>query len=345
MKSSSRSFTFGNHTSTVTFGSLRDAFEEEGSGDLVVCDTNTADFAGGSKIPLVVLDSGENNKNWPGIERILEKAVALELGRDARFIGVGGGVVCDMAAFAAAVYMRGCKITLVPTTLLAMVDASIGGKTGIDFAGYKNLVGAFYPSDRIHIAVESLASLPEHEYKSGLGEVIKHALLGAEDLLEILENKREDVSHRDPAVIEAAISRSLDIKGDIVERDLEEAGVRAHLNFGHTFAHALESVAGFGEYSHGEAVAWGIVRALKLGVATGVTDEEYARRATLIFEHYGYRTGPLPDNISADSILEAMKRDKKRQRGALRFVLQRSFGETVVIPLEEGPVRDILQAD
>ena len=187
MNSKSRSFSFGGHTQTVSFTSIADVLGDEAGGDLIVCDKNTEGFAKGTEPPKVVLGAGESHKLWPGIEEILNTAVSLELGRDSRFVGLGGGVICDMAAFAAAVYMRGCKITLVPTTLLAMVDASIGGKTGIDFAGYKNLVGAFYPADRVYISVDTLSTLPEREYMSGLGEVIKHALLGAEDLLEVLE--------------------------------------------------------------------------------------------------------------------------------------------------------------
>ena len=342
MSSSSRSFSFGPHTTTVTFGPVADAFDGKSGGDLIVCDENTAAFSKEAEIPVLVLGAGESNKIWPGIERILNIAVSLELGRDSRFVGLGGGVVCDMAAFASSVYMRGCKITLVPTTLLAMVDASIGGKTGIDFAGYKNLVGTFFPADRVHISVDTLSTLPEREYKSGLGEVIKHALLGAEDLLDILEGKPESVIARDASVIEACISRSLDIKGDIVEQDLVENGVRAHLNFGHTFAHALESVAGFGVFSHGEAVAWGINRALKAGVLAGVTDAAYAERVHALFRRYEYRTGPIPEGITADSIIKTMKRDKKRQRGKLRFVLQRAFGETIVTPLDEDLIRTVL---
>ncbi len=342
MNSTPRSFSFGRHTSTVTFGPITRALDGTPGGDLIVCDKNTEVFVKGMTIPAVVLDAGESYKSWAGVERILHTAVSLELGRDSRIVGVGGGVVCDMAAFASSIYMRGCRITLVPTTLLAMVDASIGGKTGIDFAGYKNLIGAFYPADRIHISVETLLNLPRREYKSGLAEVIKHALLGAEDLLEILEEKPDDVERRDPSVIEACISRSLDIKGDVVERDLEESGVRAHLNFGHTFAHALESVAGLGVFSHGEAVAWGIDRALTAGVMSGVTDTAYAERVRALLRQYEYRTGPLPEGISPDDILKAMKRDKKRRSGNVRFVLQRGFGDTFVTPLDEELIRCVL---
>lgn len=345
MKSASRSFSFGGSTQTVSFCPITDALESKTGGDLIVCDTNTAVFAQKTAAPKVVLGAGESHKLWPGIEEILNSAVSLELGRDSRFVGLGGGVVCDMAAFAASVYMRGCKITLIPTSLLAMVDASIGGKTGIDFAGYKNLVGAFYPADQVYISVDTLSTLPEREYMSGLGEVIKHALLGAEDLLDVLEANPEAVLARDASVIEMCILRSLDIKGNIVEQDLVESGVRAHLNFGHTFAHALESVAGFGVFSHGEAVAWGMSRALLAGVFAGVTDRSYAGRVVALLARYGYRTGTLPKGITEDSILSAMKRDKKRKRGALRFVLQRDFGDTFVTTLDEELVRRALKED
>jgi len=343
MSDSTRVFSFGRHETVVTFGSLDCAFDEVNG--LLICDANTEKMAVPRNFQKVVLESGESNKNWQSIERILNTAVALNLGRDTRFFGFGGGVICDMAAFAASVYMRGCGISLIPTTLLAMVDASIGGKTGIDFAGFKNLVGSFYPADRVYISVETLSTLPEREYRSGLAEVIKHALLGAEDLLVLLEEEPERFDSREAAVVETSISRSLDIKGDVVARDLTEEGVRAYLNFGHTFGHALESAAGFGAFSHGEAVAWGIGRALVAGVEAGITDSNYAKRVLRLLKHYGYRTGALPDGITAESVLSAMKQDKKKRQGGLRFVLQKQLGETIVTPLDQDLLKEVLIRD
>ncbi len=345
MSIQTRSFSFGPNTTTVTFGPLAAVFGEADSNALLICDANTANFADGFEIPTVVLDPGEEHKSWHSIKRIIDRALALGLGRDSVFYGLGGGVVCDMAAFAASVYMRGCAVSLVPTTLLAMVDASIGGKTGIDFSGYKNLIGSFHPAERVHIAVGTLATLPEREYKSGLAEVIKHALLGAEDLLVQIEKEPQSFFEREAKAVEASIYRSLDVKGEVVAGDLKEHGIRAHLNFGHTFGHALESATGFGVLSHGEAVAWGMDRALTAGVAAGITDRRYAERVRTVLKRYEYRTGPLPEGISADSVLAAMKHDKKKRRGSLQFVLQRELGQTLVTTLEEGLVREVLLRD
>lgn len=329
----------------VTFGRIEDAVGEESASGLVVCDANTQRFAGSFELAKVVLEAGEEHKNWKSIERILDTAVKLKLGRDSRIIGIGGGVVCDMAAFAASVFMRGCRVTLAPTTLLAMVDASIGGKTGIDFAGYKNLVGSFYPAERVHISVQTLLTLPERDYRSGLAEVIKHALLGAEDLLELLEKEQKRFIEREAGAVESSISRSLDIKGAFVERDFTEDGIRAHLNFGHTFAHALEAATGFGGFSHGEAVAWGMTRALAAGVVTGITDKAYAERVRQLLERYGYFTGALPKGVTVQSVMAAMTQDKKKRRGDLRFVLQRNCGDTLITALDEAVVREVLTTD
>ncbi len=345
MKTSNRSFRFGDHETVVTFGPVDAVFDGEETEGLLVCDSNTEGLTANSRFPKVVLDPGEHNKNWQSIERIVNSAIAMGLGRDSRILGLGGGVICDMAAFAASVYMRGCRLTLVPTTMLAMVDASIGGKTGIDFAGFKNLVGSFYPADRIHISVEALTSLPERDYMSGLAEVIKHALLGAEDLLSLLEERPDLFSTRDTAAVEISISRSMDIKGDIVARDFTENGVRAYLNLGHTFGHALEAATGFGAFSHGEAVAWGIDRALAAGVLTGITDEGYAGRVRRLLLGYGYRLGGLPSGVQVDTVISAMKQDKKKRQGELRFVLQRNLGKTIVTQLEEAVVRKVLTGD
>jgi len=345
MSNRCRSFTFGPFETSVTFGTVSSIADELEENTLLVCDRNTEYLAGPFGGQKVVLPPGEENKSWDSIEQILRAAISAGFSRDSVFLGLGGGVVCDMAAFAASVFMRGSKSILVPTTMLAMVDASIGGKTGIDYAGYKNLVGSFYPALRVHIAVESLATLPEREYRSGLAEVIKHALLGAEDLLEYLEKEPKQFLGRDDEAVEMSISRSLDIKGDIVVRDYNEQGVRAFLNFGHTFAHALESAAGFGVFSHGEAVAWGIDRALTLGAAIGITDKEYAARVRKLLQCYGYRIGPLPEHMETEAVLAAMKQDKKKRAGDLQFVLQQRLGETLVTALDEKVVKEVLEND
>lgn len=289
---------------------------------------------------LVVLDPGEEHKSWESVERILRRAIDSGLGRDATFVALGGGVLGDLTGFAASVFMRGCRLCLVPTTLLSMVDASLGGKTGIDFGGYKNMVGTFHPAEEIRIAPELLATLPERELSSGLAEVIKHALLERSDLLSILRERREAILRRDPALMTEVVSRSLAVKGRLVEADFKEAGVRAHLNLGHTFGHALEAVTGFAEWAHGEAVAWGIDKALRAGRLLALTDPVYEEETRSLLKAYGYRLETDPSLV--EPLLAAMQFDKKKRTGRVRFVLQREWGETLLAEVAEPILREAL---
>jgi 3-dehydroquinate synthase len=295
--------------------------------NLQVFDTNTAGLFPDRGVARHVWPAGEDHKTWPQIDAVLTRALDLGLARDSVIAGVGGGVVTDMAAFAASLYMRGCRLTLVPTTLLAMVDAALGGKTGVDYHGYKNLVGTFYPAHELRIWPGALNSLPERDYRSGLGEVIKHAFLVDTHLLDLLETRRDAVLARDPAVVEELVFRAVMVKVGVVERDLRETGERAFLNLGHTFGHGLESVMGFdGSWTHGEAVCWGMGRAFDLGVALGKTDPAWRDRANALMAAYGFRstaTGPRPE-----ALLAAMQKDKKKKGGLVRFVLQERQGVT-----------------
>jgi 3-dehydroquinate synthase len=297
---------------------------------VTVFDSNTNRLFGSDMVPLqagsVVLPAGELSKSWQSVEAVLERCVGLSVGRDSMIAGVGGGVICDIAALAASLYMRGCALTLVPTTLLAMVDASFGGKTGIDFMGYKNLVGSFYPASRIVIAPSAVRTLPDREYLSGLAEVIKTALIGDTELFALLDAKRDAVKAREPMVVEEMIHRSLAVKGRIVEADPKERGERALLNLGHTFGHALESASGFAGWTHGEAVAWGMGRALALGISLGITDAGFAAQVTSMLAAYGFR---LRAPVGYRDLAPAMARDKKRRQGRVR----------VVIPCGPGDVR------
>lgn len=309
-------------------------------GTLSVFDLNTSKLFSNHSNQTVILDSGEASKSWRSVERILEAALDAEIGRDGCFFGIGGGVIGDMTAFGASIYMRGCGVILVPTTLLAMIDASVGGKTGIDFRGFKNMLGTFYPASEVRICIDVLGSLPQRDYKSGLSEVIKHAFLGDGDLLKMLENNVASISDRDQALMLELVSRSIDVKGHIVEQDAREQGIRAHLNFGHTFAHALESAAGFTEWTHGEAVAWGIDKALKLGVILDITDQGYAERVRSVLRLYDYRLEA--PTIDPEKIIEAMRQDKKKRRGLIQFVLQKNFGQTILETVEPEIVRRVL---
>jgi 3-dehydroquinate synthase len=310
--------------------------------DLVVADTTTSRLLGGGAREVAEIPPGEKAKIWQSVSAILARCAGLGLGRDCTLAGVGGGVVCDVTAFAASLYMRGCGLILAPTTLLAMVDASLGGKTGIDFLGFKNLVGTFYPASRILICADVLRGLPEREYRSGLAEVIKSAVIGDTALFSLLEGKQAAVLARDPAVIEEMIRRSLSVKGRIVEEDPRESGKRAFLNLGHTFGHALESATGFAEWTHGEAVAWGMGRALAAGVRLGITDGKFAGRVRDLLKSYGYR---LEAGVGINDLSAAILRDKKRKAGKTRIVLAAGMESMLLREVSHAELGDALAAD
>ena len=289
----------------------------------------------------IALPVGERAKRWPSVEAILGRAADLGLGRDAAILGVGGGVVCDLAAFAASVYMRGCALALAPTTLLAMVDASLGGKTGIDFRGAKNLVGTFHPASLLLVCPSALATLSDREYRSGMAEVIKTAVIGDPVLLDLLEARRASVLARDPDLLADVVRACLRVKGAICEADPREDGRRMALNLGHTFGHALESWAGFRGWTHGEAVAWGMGRATALGAILGVTDPAFARRLTGLLSAYGYR---LEAKVGPRELDPALRLDKKRRGGRLRFVVPRAPGDVAVIEAAEDAVAGALKS-
>ena len=307
---------------------------------LWVCDTNTRAFLPENE-KAVVLEAGERHKNWDSVLSIINTALELPLGRDGVIVALGGGVVCDVAAFAASVYMRGCRLVLIPSTLLSMIDASLGGKTGIDHGNYKNMIGSFYPASQIEIYPFLLKTLSEVEFRSGLAELLKHALLEKSTLFDDLNRQRDDVLVRDVEVLNDLIPRSLAVKGRVVEEDPTEQGIRAFLNLGHTFGHAMESVLGLGVIPHGHAVAWGIARAMEAGVALGETNPVYAGEVREFLASYGYDLEVrIPD---MGEYLQALRRDKKLKDGKVRFVLQRGRGDSFLSPLEDGLLQSVLK--
>lgn len=290
-----------------------------------IADDNTARYLPESAVHRLVIGPGEQHKTMDTVLSIVDFALEAGAGRDARFCALGGGVVCDMTAFAASVYMRGVEVVLVPTTLLSMVDASLGGKSGVDYRGFKNIIGAFHPASKIIVSPRFLETLPEAELRNGLAEVIKHAMLSGDAAVERLERQLPAVFDRDPAALSVIIAESLEVKGAVIEQDPLEKGIRAHLNLGHTFGHALESASGFSGWSHGEAVAWGLSRALHAGALLGVTEEPYRERVNSLLERCGYR---LTASADPGKILSAIGSDKKKKEGEVRFVLQSRAGET-----------------
>jgi len=342
-------FEFGRYACEVTVGQRLPRLPElsalgPASRTLLVCDRNTeaAARAIGGAAPLVVLPPGEAAKGWPAVETILRAAVDAGLGRDGLFVGVGGGVVTDMTAFAASIYMRGARLALVPTTLLGMADAALGGKTGIDLFDIKNLAGTFRPADSVYMATEVLGPLSDREFDSGMAEVIKTGIIGDGELLSLLERLADGSRTRpDSALLADIVFRCVAVKGRIVEADPTETGTeRALLNLGHTYGHALESVAGLGTLTHGEAVAWGMARACRLGALLGYTGKEREERILRLLSAYGYETAPLhPAALSATDgkaavaaaeLNAAMAHDKKKKEGKLRFIVPKDDGATMV---------------
>jgi 3-dehydroquinate synthase len=353
-------FSFNSRSSTVYIRRELPGLEEiKRTADhcLLVCDTHTEALTrtmmGGIPAPVVVLPPGETHKTWSSVEAILAAAREAGLGRDGLFIGVGGGVVGDLAGFAASIYMRGARLCLVSTTLLGMVDAALGGKTGCDLFGIKNLAGTFYPAERIFLPVRALTSLPAHEWKSGMAEIIKAAVLDDGGLFSLLQSLGggaffKALPEYDAAGVLELISRSVAIKGRIVEADPTETGTgRFLLNLGHTFAHALEAAAGLGTLSHGEAVAWGMVRACELGRIQGITPPERAAEIERLIASFAYETAaPHPRLRDETAFFKALKTDKKKRDGNLNFVVParrgaqllpaRTIGEAVLEKLIRG---------
>ncbi len=310
---------------------------------VVVFDGNTARLFGDGVPDPVLLEDRDAAKTWSAVERVLLAALDRGIDRGGEVLAVGGGAVCDVAGFAASIYLRGVRLTLLPTTVTAMVDAALGGKTGINLRQGKNQVGTFYPAHSLVVVPRVVARLPDSDYLDGLAEVIKTAMLGDARLLALLERRREAVLAREPELVKEFVSRCIAVKARFVAHDLrEERGAepgpdgtsRAFLNLGHTFGHALESASGFA-WTHGAAVAWGMGRALRLGRRLGLTNAAYADRVERLLRAYGYRlTAP---EVSPESLLAAMRSDKKRSGNELRFVLQHDLEQTelrVVTPRE-----------
>lgn len=275
---------------------------------------------------LVTLPPGERGKSLRAVARLYEAFLAAGLDRKGLVIVVGGGVLGDLAGFAAATYLRGVRFVQVPTTLLAQVDASVGGKTGVDLSQGKNLVGAFHQPSAVLIDPRTLLTLPARELRSGLSEVIKYGIIYDKAFFHTVQSDLPRLLRRDMAALSHAIARSCEIKAEVVAQDETEQGLRAILNFGHTVGHALEAVTDYRRYKHGEAIAIGMVSASLLGEEMGVTppDVTGAIREAL---QKARLPAAFPADITADSILAAALRDKKTQGGQLRFVLTRRIGD------------------
>ena len=307
---------------------------------LTVFDDNSLKAYGKEAEHSMVLPPGEDHKRWESVDQILSEALSSGLARDSVFAGVGGGVILDMTAFAASIYMRGARLVLVPTTLLSAVDATLGGKTGIDYGGAKNTVGSFFPAEKVIIVPSFLDTLPEKEYRSGLGEVLKHAILSDNDeLYDFLMENKARILAREETAVSRMIELSLAVKISYITRDPEERlGIRSALNLGHTFGHALESLLDY-SISHGEGVAWGVCRALMTGMRLGLTSSSDGRRWLDMFKSYDFDDSyRIPDSLFSEYI-DAVRKDKKKKGGEVRFVLMEGQGRPMLKALSDEEVR------
>ena len=293
---------------------------------------------------LVIVQAGEKHKTIKTVLQIVEAALDRAFTRKDVFCAIGGGVLTDMTAFAASLYKRGAACEFVPTSLLAMVDAAMGGKTGCDFDDYKNMIGAFYPARSLYVYPDFVQSLNEREYRSGFAEAFKTALLYDKKMFAEISKKRELIKKRDKAFVFKMIQACAKAKARVVQKDMTEKNIRMQLNLGHTFGHALETCAGLGKIAHGDAVAWGIGRALCLSQKLGLCSNEYKEEVFDLLEYFGWETAAAPKCFcpkdGAKKILCAMKRDKKNSSSKIRVILQSGLCETVITEVSD---KDILK--
>lgn len=269
--------------------------------------------------------SGERTKSLAAVARLYDRFLNAGMDRRGLVVALGGGVVGDLAGFAAATYLRGVRYVQIPTTLLAQVDSSVGGKTGVDLARGKNLVGAFHQPSAVLIDPETLRTLPPRELRAGLAEVLKYGVLADADFFNKTVGAIPELLSRKAEALTAAIVRSCEIKADIVAQDESEQGLRATLNYGHTIGHALETVTAYRRYKHGEAVAIGMVSAALIGEAAGVTPRAVSDTLVFALEKAGLPVR-FPGDVSPSAVLAAAYRDKKATGGRLRFVLAEEIG-------------------
>lgn len=283
----------------------------------------------GYQVLKVVLPTGEAFKNWSTLQQVFDALLAARHDRKTTLIALGGGVIGDMTGFAAACYQRGVDFIQIPTTLLSQVDSSVGGKTGINHPAGKNMLGAFYQPKAVLIDTNSLQTLPAREVSAGLAEIIKYGLISDLTFLAWLEANIDGLRALDPSLITEAIARSCRIKADVVAADEREGGVRAILNLGHTFGHAIEAHQGYGQWLHGEAVGAGMVMALDMSCRQGWIKQAEVDRAAALIAAAGLPVSP-PGNMQASDFMDLMAIDKKVLDGQLRLVLIKALGHAVV---------------
>lgn len=292
------------------------------------------------QVHTVALPDGESHKDWQTLNLIFDELLGKGADRKTVLFALGGGVVGDMTGFAAACYMRGVPFVQVPTTLLAQVDSSVGGKTAINHPIGKNMIGAFYQPQRVVCDLDTLQTLPQREMSAGLAEVIKYGPIADMQFLDWIDTHLDALLARDSKALAHAVKRSCEIKAWVVSQDEREGGIRAILNFGHTFGHAIEAGLGFGEWLHGEAVGCGMVMASHLSQRLGLVDEAFVSRFTALIERAGLPiVGP---KLGADEYLHHMHVDKKAEAGEIKFVLIDKPGTAAVCGAPDALVAQVI---
>jgi 3-dehydroquinate synthase len=306
----------------------------------------TALLAHYRQVHILALPDGEAHKTWETLQLIFDALLTHGCDRKTVLFALGGGVVGDMTGFAAASFMRGVPFVQIPTTLLAQVDSSVGGKTGINHPLGKNMVGAFYQPHRVVCDLDTLQTLPQRELSAGLAEIIKYGPIADMVFLDWIEAHLPDLRSCEPRAMAYAVQRSCEIKAWVVAQDEREAGLRAILNFGHTFGHAIEAGMGYGAWLHGEAVGCGMVMAARLSAALGLVDAAFADRLVRLIAAAGLpvRGAVLDASDNAGRYLELMRLDKKAQAGAITFVLIDGPGRAVMREAPESLVRSVIDA-
>jgi 3-dehydroquinate synthase len=279
----------------------------------------------GFDAPVIIVPDGEEYKELLWAYYIYGELLKQKLDRASAVIALGGGVIGDISGFVASTYMRGVSFIQVPTTLLAQVDSSVGGKTGVNHPLGKNMIGTFYQPRVVWADVSTLRTLPQREFLAGIGEVIKYGVIRDETLFRFLEENRDKILSLDREAVERIVKRSCEIKAEVVSEDEREAGLRAILNYGHTMGHALETATGYTKYLHGEAVAIGMYLEARLSSLLGIMEKREVERIRSLLSSYGLPS-EMPSGVDTDRLLTAMQLDKKAVAGQLRFVLPEKTG-------------------
>jgi len=280
----------------------------------------------------VTIPDGEEHKNLATLQQIYNELLRYRLDRKSAVVALGGGVVGDIAGFAASTYMRGIPYIQVPTTLLAQVDSSVGGKTGVDHELGKNMIGAFWQPKLVWVDGDTLKTLPERQFRAGLAEVIKYGVIYDSELFAFLEKNKDSIMNLNEEALIHIIKRSCEIKAGVVSQDEREAGLRAILNYGHTIGHAIETVTGYTRFLHGEAVAIGMHLEARLAEKLGLIPEDQAVRIKNLIESYGL-PAEKPNDLKEQSLFLSMQLDKKAVAGELKFILPEKIGE---VRIQEG---------